>query len=297
MRVRWIGLAALCAATATCGTLLSSKLDQELNDKYGKPNPATFDQRPAPAPGAVSYERQIRPLFERRCVVCHGCYDAPCQLKMESWDGIARGASKEPVYKAPDARGRAHPAVPGRRLHVGLARARLLPGAERARPVPRREPRGQPAVSAAGAEAPAPDPSRWLAAVKLQAGARHRTKMPPAGRAAGVREASAAVGDALRNAGDRRRRVRADRTVAGRRRTGGADPAVAGGGGGPGPDLGSVLQRRLAETATGLALPVRAPVPGAPALRGRFRAAVLPPGALADAARPAHRPHRHPAAL
>ena len=119
MRVRWIGLAALCAATATCGTLLSAKFDQKLNDKYGKPNPATFDQRPAPAPGAVSYERQIRPLLERRCVVCHACYDAPCQLKLESWDGIARGASKEPVYKARGARGRAHPAVPGRRLHVG----------------------------------------------------------------------------------------------------------------------------------------------------------------------------------
>ena len=59
-------------ATATCGTFLSTKLDHELNDKYGKPNPATFDRRPAPAPGAVSYEREIRPLFERRCVVCHG---------------------------------------------------------------------------------------------------------------------------------------------------------------------------------------------------------------------------------
>ena len=100
MRVRWLGLAALCAATATCGTLLSAKFDRQLNDKYGQPNPATFDLRPAPAPGAVSYERQIRPLFERRCVVCHGCYDSACQLKMESWDGIARGASKEPVYKA-----------------------------------------------------------------------------------------------------------------------------------------------------------------------------------------------------
>ena len=57
MRVRWILLAALCAATATCGTFLSAKVDRELNDKYGKPNPATFDQRPAPAIGAVSYER------------------------------------------------------------------------------------------------------------------------------------------------------------------------------------------------------------------------------------------------
>lgn len=36
--------------------------------------------------------------IERRCVVCHGCYDAPCQFRMTSAEGIARGASKEPVY-------------------------------------------------------------------------------------------------------------------------------------------------------------------------------------------------------
>jgi hypothetical protein len=38
--------------------------------------------------------------FEQRCVVCHGCYDAPCQLKLSSWDGIARGATKQKVYEA-----------------------------------------------------------------------------------------------------------------------------------------------------------------------------------------------------
>ncbi|HEX5659365.1 MAG TPA: fatty acid cis/trans isomerase [Polyangiales bacterium] len=36
--------------------------------------------------------------FDRRCVVCHGCYDAPCQLKLSSWDGIARGATDAKVY-------------------------------------------------------------------------------------------------------------------------------------------------------------------------------------------------------
>jgi hypothetical protein len=36
--------------------------------------------------------------FDRRCVVCHGCYDAPCQLKLSSWDGVARGATKAQVY-------------------------------------------------------------------------------------------------------------------------------------------------------------------------------------------------------
>ncbi len=42
--------------------------------------------------------KMIKPMIERRCVVCHGCYDAPCQFRMTSPEGIARGASKEPVY-------------------------------------------------------------------------------------------------------------------------------------------------------------------------------------------------------
>ena len=42
----------------------------------------------------------VQSVVEKRCVVCHGCYDAPCQLKLSSPDGLLRGASKEPVYKA-----------------------------------------------------------------------------------------------------------------------------------------------------------------------------------------------------
>ena len=52
------------------------------------------------APGAVNYERDVRPVLDRRCVVCHGCYDAPCQLKLSSSQGISRGASKDAVYDA-----------------------------------------------------------------------------------------------------------------------------------------------------------------------------------------------------
>jgi hypothetical protein len=37
-------------------------------------------------------------VFETRCVVCHGCYDAPCQLKLGTFDGVARGASADKVY-------------------------------------------------------------------------------------------------------------------------------------------------------------------------------------------------------
>ena len=58
----------------------------------------------------ISYENQVAPVLERRCVVCHGCYDAPCQLKLASSAGIQRGGSKERVYDG----ARIKPAEPSR---------------------------------------------------------------------------------------------------------------------------------------------------------------------------------------
>ena len=48
----------------------------------------------------ISYDEEVRPILESRCVVCHGCYDAPCQLKLTSPEGIHRGANKKKVYNA-----------------------------------------------------------------------------------------------------------------------------------------------------------------------------------------------------
>ena len=44
------------------------------------------------------YLDQVKPLIEQRCVVCHGCYDSPCQFNQGAPSGIDRGASKEKVY-------------------------------------------------------------------------------------------------------------------------------------------------------------------------------------------------------
>ncbi len=64
-------------------------------------------QRPAPAPPAPLPPADLVPavspaaareLVDRRCVVCHACYDAPCQLVLTSHEGLTRGASKENVY-------------------------------------------------------------------------------------------------------------------------------------------------------------------------------------------------------
>ncbi len=45
-----------------------------------------------------NYLSEVKPVIDSRCVVCHACYDAACQLKMSSPAGIDRGASKDDVY-------------------------------------------------------------------------------------------------------------------------------------------------------------------------------------------------------
>lgn len=47
---------------------------------------------------AINYTDKVQPIIENRCVVCHGCYDAPCQLKLSSPEGTDRGFSPENVY-------------------------------------------------------------------------------------------------------------------------------------------------------------------------------------------------------
>ena len=46
----------------------------------------------------VSWVEDVQPVLEQRCVVCHGCFDAPCQLKLSSYAGLERGANVEKVY-------------------------------------------------------------------------------------------------------------------------------------------------------------------------------------------------------
>lgn len=45
------------------------------------------------------FTEQVEPVINNRCVVCHACYDAPCQFKMVSPNGLERGAHKEKVYE------------------------------------------------------------------------------------------------------------------------------------------------------------------------------------------------------
>ncbi len=48
----------------------------------------------------IDYQKEVKPVLDKRCVVCHSCYNSPCQLKMDSFEGLDRGASKKAVYNA-----------------------------------------------------------------------------------------------------------------------------------------------------------------------------------------------------
>src|SRR5271166_1074962 len=45
-----------------------------------------------------TYDTRIQPIFDNRCVACHSCYNAPCQLNLQTYSGLARGATKLNVY-------------------------------------------------------------------------------------------------------------------------------------------------------------------------------------------------------
>jgi len=84
--------------TAILGGCASISIDYfELDKLFGKvdpPNRAVHQDSDL----GQAYLNDIQPLIDKRCVVCHGCYDAPCQLKLSSAAGIERGANKDRVY-------------------------------------------------------------------------------------------------------------------------------------------------------------------------------------------------------
>ncbi len=68
---------------------------QHMDDQFGTSHP---QNRMTNKDLEVDYFTDVKPILEKRCIICHGCYDAPCQLRMEAMEGIDRGANKEKVY-------------------------------------------------------------------------------------------------------------------------------------------------------------------------------------------------------
>jgi Fatty acid cis/trans isomerase (CTI) len=92
--MRRTGLTLLLCSLVGCATLSRDSFDE----RFGAANPTRYDHPAAPAPHGVAWRADVQPILLRRCVVCHGCYDAPCQLKLGAWEGVARGATSDNMY-------------------------------------------------------------------------------------------------------------------------------------------------------------------------------------------------------
>ncbi len=57
-----------------------------------------FHIRPVSPTQSFDFESHVRPILDKKCVACHSCYEAPCQLNLTHPQGIERGASKIRVY-------------------------------------------------------------------------------------------------------------------------------------------------------------------------------------------------------
>jgi hypothetical protein len=83
----------LVAVIGGCAIYSSDRLEEFFGPAKPRERMETADSI-----AAATYVNQVQPILEQRCVVCHGCYDSPCQLNMASPEGIDRGASKDRVY-------------------------------------------------------------------------------------------------------------------------------------------------------------------------------------------------------
>ena len=78
-----------------CALFVGMQLDQQ----FGPSSPQNRLTKPTEM-ATVNYVQDVKPILESRCIVCHGCYDAPCQLDLSATEGIERGGNKDLVYNA-----------------------------------------------------------------------------------------------------------------------------------------------------------------------------------------------------
>ena len=86
----WLLVTLLISGCASIGTAQFEK-------QFGKAEPRERVVSSLTS-GDIDYWSEVKPIVDSRCVACHGCYDAPCQLKMSSIEGIDRGANPHKIY-------------------------------------------------------------------------------------------------------------------------------------------------------------------------------------------------------
>lgn len=55
------------------------------------------------------YTSQVQPVFNQRCIACHSCLESPCQLNLQSYEGVKRGAIRNNLVYSGDRLSEAKP--------------------------------------------------------------------------------------------------------------------------------------------------------------------------------------------
>ena len=62
-------------------------------------NAAPKTVRESVAPGtSPTYASEVQPLFDNRCIACHGCLGSPCNVKLSSFRAVDRGGFGKNPY-------------------------------------------------------------------------------------------------------------------------------------------------------------------------------------------------------
>lgn len=94
MNLRLILLLCIVSLFAGCATYAGLNYDVLFGPQLVRERTASAETQ-----HANFFQNKVKPIVDNRCVVCHACYDAPCQLKLSSVEGIDRGATKKLVYE------------------------------------------------------------------------------------------------------------------------------------------------------------------------------------------------------
>ncbi len=90
---RWLGLLFIFLVISGCTAYATHQFDSVfgVEDTDNRVSDVSAED-------TAFYNEQVKPILDNRCVSCHACYDAPCQLKLTTPAGIERGGSKDLVY-------------------------------------------------------------------------------------------------------------------------------------------------------------------------------------------------------
>jgi len=92
-RIRYFSWLSITGLVVACGGQVGPSAASSIDARDVMPPPIAVSPRDARALWSDASK-----VFAARCVVCHGCYDAPCQLKLGSDEGIRRGTTTAAVY-------------------------------------------------------------------------------------------------------------------------------------------------------------------------------------------------------